>query len=227
MPTYVEKITASDLSPSWPNTTLFDLEMSVGTGADTSTPLSGMSGAVESASFISLAGVPNNDSWEDGGTQTVEIEVDTQTADIDIRVRIVRLSSTGTILQTGSFTAPQDLNAATRTFSPVAPTWSGESCDDRIAVELEISYNPPHGSATSDIGLGTVANEVITDITEDSAGCTAVSGFFTPLTINASLTMAFALIIVNAQNFFAKIGLMAKPCKCKKKRMLAIMNTVK
>lgn len=226
MVNYIQKVTASDLSPAWPNTTLFDNEMSVGVGTDTFVALSGMSGVVESASFITPAGVPNNDSWEDGGTQTVEIEVDTASADIDVRVRIVRLNSAGVIQESGAFTGTQTL-AATRTFSPVAPTWSGEACGDRIAIELEIAYNPAHGSAAADIGLGTAANEVITDITEDSAGCAAAPLHRTPLTINSSAMMAFAFIIVNAQNFLSKIGLMAKPCKCKKKRMLAIMNTVK
>lgn len=227
MVNYIEKVTASDLSPAWPNTTLFDNVMSVGVGTDTFVTLSGMGGVVESASFITPAGVPNSDAWEDGGTQTVEIEVDTASADIDVRVRIVRLNSAGVIQESGSFTGIQTL-AATRTFSPVAPTWTGpELCEDRIAIELEISYNAAHGSATADIGLGTVANEVITDITEDSAGCTATAALSYPLTINAAATMAIAFVAVHVVDFLSKIGLMAKPCKCKKKRMLAIMNTVK
>lgn len=177
MPTYIQKTDASDLTPTWANTSVFDNEMSTGTGTDTFIAISEMPGTF-SASFITPTGVPNNDSWEDGGTYTVEIEVDTTSSDITMDARVVKLSSTGTIIEGGSFTGSPLTLSGSGSLSPVAPTWSGsEACGNRLAIEFEIIFSPAHGSASADIGVGTVANEVITaNITEDSAGCTA-AGF--------------------------------------------------
>lgn len=187
MPTYIQKSTTSDLTPSLPNTASFINEMSTGTGTDTFVTVSGMTGVTESAMFITPSSVPNNDAWEDGGTYTVEIEVDTTSSDITVDARIVKLSSTGTIIEGGSFTGSPLTLSGSGSLSPIAPTWSGsEACGNRLAIELTIVYSPAHGSATADIGLGTVANEVITaNLTEDSAGCTA-SAVAIPLIINSS-----------------------------------------
>jgi len=178
MVTYVQKDINSDISPSWPNTTEFDLEMSAGLGIDSSIQFTIAASTVISASFITLANKPNNGAFQDGGTQTVEIEVQTAAMNIRMRCRMVKLDSSGTIIGVkGAFTGFQTLQAD-RTFSPVSPTWTGtEACTHRLAVELELENVDTMMSSTAAIGLGTAINEVITDITENSGGCSAPGGF--------------------------------------------------
>ncbi len=119
MPTYVQKDIASDISPYLTG----NREMSVGAGADGSFVVSlGTIEIFEDHGFITLVGVPNNDGWESGGTFTVEVEIDVGNHSIDGSVRIDRIDSDGNIIQSGSFTSTQAMNA-NRTFSPVAPTW--------------------------------------------------------------------------------------------------------
>lgn len=167
MPTYIEKTTNSDLSPF----TEFNKEISTGTGSDTTLLVSLTASETVTGGFITLSTVPNSDAWESGGTWTVEIEIDTGNHQIDGRVRCVRLDSSGTVLQTGSYTVAQALNA-TRTFSPVAPTWTGgeEACDNRLAVEVEFAEQSGMAQSVT-LGLGTALSEVITDITEDAGSC--------------------------------------------------------
>jgi hypothetical protein len=65
MPTYVQKSTNSDLSPF----SAFNKELSAGTGTDASVTVSGIDpGSPVTGGFISPAGVPNSDQWEDSGT---------------------------------------------------------------------------------------------------------------------------------------------------------------
>ena len=115
MPTYVQKDTDSDLSPFG----AFNKELSAGTGSDAAVTVSGINpGSPTTGGFITPAGVPNSDLWEDSGTWTVEVEVDTGNMQLDCRVRCVRLNSGGTVLQSGAYTAAQGLTVS-RTFSPV------------------------------------------------------------------------------------------------------------
>lgn len=172
MPTYVAKDINSDLNPALTNTLLYAArELSAGAGIDGS-----MSNAVPNSSLRSFAlfiinGLPNNDAWEDGGTQTVELEVDSGNMNLRARCRINKHSSTGTLIENGVFTSFQTLNAS-RIFSPVAPTWAGaEACDNRLAIEFEVENIDTMMALTLTIGLGTLANEVITTITENFAGC--------------------------------------------------------
>jgi len=179
MVNYIQKVTNSDLSPSWTFTTEFDLEMSEGTGTDTQVSVSIPSSTFRSASFITIADKPNNDAMEDGGTQNVEIEVVTASMNIVARCRIVRLDSAGNIEESGAFTGTQTLQAD-RLFQPVSPTWGSagdaEACGDRLAIEFEFENVDTMMTATAEIGLGTAINEVITDISEDGGTC-GVAGF--------------------------------------------------
>jgi len=172
MPTYVEKDITSDLAPAWANTLLAsDVEMSTGAGVDGSRGASIPSLATRSFGIILILGLPNNDAWEDSGVQTVEIEVDSGAMDITGRCRIVKLSSTGVIIESGAFTGTQAMNAS-RVFSPVAPVWAGaEACDNRLAIEFEFVNTNTMMALSLTLGLGTLLNEVITTITENSAGC--------------------------------------------------------
>lgn len=177
MPTYIQKEDASDLSPAWANTTQFDNEISAGVGVDSVVTVSLTPLEIKSASFITIANKPNSDVWEDAGTHTVEIELDSANMNIRAKCRIVRLDSLGVILESGAFTAFQTLQAD-RIFNPVSPTWvSAEACDNRIAIEFEFENLDTMMTQSADIGLGTTANEVITDITENGGTCSAPAGF--------------------------------------------------
>lgn len=169
MPTYIQKVDASDLSLGGAATRV----ISAGTGTDTSfTETAANGGGTETHYFVTPSGVPNSDSWESGGSWTVEVEVDVGDASVTCEVRVGRCDSGGTILQTGSFTATQAMDV-TRSFSPTAPTWTGgeEACDNRLFVELLFTNNAAHGSHDVTVGVGTTANEVVTDVTEDAGSC--------------------------------------------------------
>lgn len=175
MPTYIAVDVNSDLSPSWANTTLFDVDMD-GSGTGTRN-FSIPSSTSRSASYITLANIPNSDQWEDAGSQTVELDVNSGNMDIRGRCRIVRLSSTGTILESGIFTGFQTLTSGQFSFSPVAPTWStSESCFNRIAIEWDIENTNTMMSISITFEFGTTDSEVITDITENAGSCTAPAG---------------------------------------------------
>ena len=62
---------------------------------------------------------------------------------------------------------------ATRTYTVTAPAWTDgeEDCGNRLAIELDVNCNAAHGNCRFTMGLGTTANEVIEDITENTAGC--------------------------------------------------------
>lgn len=186
MPTYIQKVTASDLSLVGATATR---EMSTGTGTDTSfnaAPTSG--GGQETHFFVTPADVPNSDDWEDGGTITTEIEIDTGDGSFTGQVRVGRVDSGGTIIQVGSFTATQALDV-TRTFSPVAPTWEAEEdCGNRLFIEILITNNNTHGNQSINVGLGTALSEVVSDILEDAGTC-VVAGLGIPLAMHHYKTM--------------------------------------
>lgn len=174
MPTYIQKTDASDLSLSGGTATR---DLTTGTGTDTFFSVSPANGGgTETHYFVTVANKPNSDSWEDSGSYTVEVEIDTGDADIDCQVRTGRCNSGGTILQTGSFTSTQTMDA-TRSFSVTAPAWTNgeEACGNRLFVELLFTNNASHGGHSIDVGVGTAANEVVTDVTEDNGSCTAAS----------------------------------------------------
>ena len=175
MPTYIQKDTASDISPSWPNATQFDVDMSAGTGGTGGNNISLNASEIKSASFITVANKPNSDAFEDGGTQTVEVSPSSAAMTIRIRCRMARLSSTGVILGVkGAFTGFQIVTAGDMTFSPVSPTWTGtELCSDRLAVEWEFENTDTMMSASVILESGDVTEEVITDITENGGTCPA------------------------------------------------------
>ena len=188
MVNYIASDTNSDLSPSWTDTTIFDKEM-VDDGSETtgSSSDSIADGVTRSAGYISEAGNPNNDAFEDGSTQTVELNVTTGSMDLTGRMRIVKLSSTGTVLQSGTFGGFKTLNPAVVVLDCLAPTWSStEACSNRVAFEL--SFNNANGmgmAATLGISFGTTDNEIATTITKDTSGC-VVAGVVLARPINTS-----------------------------------------
>lgn len=200
MPTYIQKTTAASVSPF----TLFNKEISAGTGSDTTLVVNLSSSQTASGGFLTVVDKPNSDAWEDGGTWTVELEVDVGNHQVTARCRCVRVDVAGNIEESGAYTSTQTLDA-TRSFSPVAPTWetSGDTnvCSDQIAIEVEFINGQAMTNSVT-LGLGTAANEVITDITEDSGTCgggditvtpavlTLVTGKVDPTTVLGSLTIS-------------------------------------
>jgi hypothetical protein len=170
MVTYEQSDEASDLSPSWANTTLFDNQMST-SELTSEVNFSVPAGTTRSASFITPSGVPNSDDWEDAGSWTVEFDVSAGDMDVTCRVRVVRLNSTGTILESGTYTSTQTFQAS-RTFTPSAPTWSSsEACGNRIAIELELVETGGHSAGAVTLNVGVTTSEVIADITHDAGTC--------------------------------------------------------
>ena len=169
MTVYIAKdIAALDVGGGW------ERELSTGTGTDGSIDVSA---AFLGATywFITTAGVPNSDGWEDGGTWTVEIEVDVGNMGLDMDVAVYRfdpdLAVNSRPIQGGLATAKQTLQMS-RVFSPVAPTWDApDDCAYRLGIRMDVT-SPDQTSQTATIGLGTIANEVTADITEDNCGGT-------------------------------------------------------
>ncbi len=174
MPTYESSNVASDLAPSWPNASLFDNRMST-TESTATQAFSVPAGTTRSASFITGAGVPNSDAWENGGTQTVGVDISSGDMDVTARCRIVRLDSSGNIQESGAFTATQTMQAD-RTYSPVSPTWTTQTCSDRIAIEWEFVETGGHsaGGVTWNVGVGTL-DTIVTDITENNGTCSVAT----------------------------------------------------
>jgi len=171
MATWIETADDSDLTPSWPSASVFDKDMIEGASGAGNFTFSIPASATRSAAFITIAGVPNNNAFEDGGTFTVEIDMNCGDADVDARCRCVRLDASGNILGVkGAFTGFQTM-AADRTFSPVAPTWTGvESCSDRFAIEWEFVENAGM-TANVKINIRVTTSEIITDISTDVGAC--------------------------------------------------------
>jgi len=176
MAVYIAKDITSDVNPiTKDNTALFDdVDMSTGAGTDGSRGASIPASTLRSFAFITVAGVPNNDAMEDGGSQTVELEVDAGNMNIRGRCRIGRIDSAGNVEETGAYTSFLSLNTS-QVFSPVAPTWGtsgdAEACGDRLFIEFEVENTDTMMALTLTIGLGTVANEITTDISENSGSC--------------------------------------------------------
>lgn len=176
MVTYVERDSNSDLTPAWPNTSLFDKEMIEGAIAVSSFTPNFPVNSTRSGAFISIANKPNNDAMEDGGTQTVEFQVVSGgSMNVSGKCRIVRLDAAGNIEESGAFTSTQTLTNGSKTFSPVSPTWGSagdaELCTDRLAIEFEFVNSDTMMSYNIEIGTNTIAHEVILDITEDGGTC--------------------------------------------------------
>ena len=153
--------TVSDLSP------FSDENLSIKDATSTQTRTVSLTNLeTQSWGFITEANIPNNASWEDGGTWTVEYESITGSHQITGRCRCVRLDSAGNILQSGTFTGTQALNAD-RTFTLTNPSWTNgeEDSGNRLAIEFEFINNDTMNQSVQ-FGLNTLNNEVITNISK-------------------------------------------------------------
>jgi hypothetical protein len=119
----------------------------------------------QSWGFITASGAPNNAWWEQGGTWTLEYRNITGNHQIDGRCRCIRLTSGGTILESGTWTSTQSLNAD-RTFTPINPNWdrTDEDATNRLAIEFEF-INTDTMNQSCEFGTNTTDDEVITNVT--------------------------------------------------------------
>lgn len=185
MPTYFPTSTASDLSPSWPFTTEFDLELDdVEEAGFHDETIALDADGDKSAGYILESGSPNSDDWEDGGTWRAEFYIKNNEGNMNVRARCraVRLTSSGGIDQSGSYTSYQTLtdDNTLYTFNPAAPTWStSEACSHRLAFEWH--FNNLDSMMTNTMIISFVQSfqdvDYLTDITENAGGCAAP---FTP-----------------------------------------------
>lgn len=171
---------------------------SASTGTDTNFTVNPPNGGGQATRFfVTEPDVPNNDNWEDSGVWTVEIEIDSGDVEFTGDVRVGRCADDGTILQVGSFIGTQAMDVS-RTFSPVAPVWTGgeEACGNRQFIEMLFTNNASHGSHSIQVGVGTTSNEVIDDLSVDVAAC-VVAGGATPLINSTPLTRLVDGALVN------------------------------
>ena len=115
--------------------------------------------------FLAASGIPNNDSWESGGTWTVEYRSIVGNHKMQGRARCVRYDSVGNFLQSGATTAAQMLSA-NRTFTLINPTWNTgeEDVDNRLAVVLVVTNLDTTMIQSCTFGVNTLDEEVITNI---------------------------------------------------------------
>lgn len=119
--------------------------------------------------WITESGVPNSDMWEDGGTWTVVLNVSAGNFALRGKCRAVRVSSSGTVLQTGNWNTQKILTAGTKTYTVVNPSWNNaeEDVDNRLAVEFEFSNNDEFMQQTLTIGLSDNDDRVDTNIAQN------------------------------------------------------------
>lgn len=123
--------------------------------------------------FITPQGTPSSDAWESGSTMTCELRVTAATT-AKARCQIRRCNAVGTVVQTGTFTAFQNISAGgTFTFTPTVPTWTAgeESCGNRLMIRFNFDIQAPGLSYSATIEVNTTNSEVVSTITEDTGNC--------------------------------------------------------
>lgn len=177
MPTYIEKATISDIAIAGGQATRV-----LTPGADTASTFNvsiASGGANENYNWVTNQGQINSDAWESGGSFTVELRT-SGGSNCRARVRVGRVNSDGTSLQLGAFTAFQTIGAgaATRTFSPAAPTWTSadEKCGNRLYVQIQFGERlSGGGGANCTVEVGTTNSEVVSTITENNGNCRIIN----------------------------------------------------
>ena len=142
--------------------------MSDGTGADSTLTVTNVTSSTpKTVAFITPSGVPNSFEWDSGGTWTVTLDIDANNSNVLCKARCVRLTTAGSVLQNGDWTATQDLGG-NKTFVPIAPSWDRDDDDptNRLCVELHLSTALGTPQAVG-IAMGEANDSIETDIEED------------------------------------------------------------
>jgi photosystem II stability/assembly factor-like uncharacterized protein len=135
-------------------------------------------------------GTPNNASWGTH-TDTVKIDVTGGNTNYTIRLRLNRISSTGTVLQTTGYTGTQGGAAGIKTFTLPATTWSAGNATDRIELEIEFSNS---AMASQSITI----SEASADSSVDTAIQKFVNGAANVVAVAVATAAAIVPTIVNA-----------------------------
>lgn len=123
--------------------------------------------------------LPNNDSWESGGTQSFNLRINGARKNVRGRCKVGRTNSALTTdLQSGAFTGWTTFSAGgDHSFSPVSPTWTSgeEACSNRYYIYFE--FENLDTMMSGDIELLMNASDVAycqvtTDISENTGSCT-------------------------------------------------------
>jgi hypothetical protein len=133
--------------------------------------------------------VPNNASWGTKGA-TVSIVVSTGNTNYTIRVRINRISSAGTVLQSSAWTGTQTASAGTKTFTVSSTAWTAGSATDRLEIEVEANNATGMSTQTFIVDASTPDSYINTGIGIVVPAATSVS-------TSASST-AIASVIISA-----------------------------
>lgn len=173
MPVYAPKVQDSDASPGTGSVVNKVLSPNVET-ASTFMISIGAGGAAQNIHFVTDAWLINSDAWESGGTMSCKLRVTAVTGAMRARCMIRRISRTGALLQSGTFTTFQTLTGlpGTFTFTPTVPTWTAgeENCGNRLAIRFSID-NTSAGASTATIEVGTANSEITSTITENNGNC--------------------------------------------------------
>jgi hypothetical protein len=176
MPTYIQKAALSDVNIAGAISTRV---MSPGTETASTYNLSiAASGPNQNVYHVTIQGQINSDSWESGGSMTIEIRY-TAASNMRARVRVNRVNSDGVVLQNGTLTGFQTLSGApaTRTFTATVPTWTAgqEACGNRLVVQLQFGELLGGGGASATIEVGTTNSEIVSTITENNGNCRIIN----------------------------------------------------
>ena len=169
MATYYLKGIASDLTGG------ADFSKEISTVVETagSIAVSVANGATETSYAFTKAHKPSNAAWGTWAT-TVKVNVTTAVANMFLAIQIDRVNSAGTVQESSTATAEQQLSATgVYTFNVASKAWSAGACGDRIRVRYIFRSANGHGTALSvTIATGVANNEVTpASLTEHTGTC--------------------------------------------------------
>ena len=128
--------------------------------------------STETSYAFSPPNVPNNPDWETG-TFEVKVNVTTANTNMFLSIQVDRINSAGTVQESTTATAEQQLTATgVKTFTTASTNWTAGSATDRFRVRYIFRSANSHGGAISVvIATGTTDSSIITSaLTESPSG---------------------------------------------------------
>ena len=156
----------------------FSREISTPTETAGSITVSVANSSTETSYGFTKAHKPSNAAWETGGV-TVLVNVTTAHADMFLSIQVDRINSSGTVQESSTATAEQNINSTgVKTFNVSSTNWTAGSCDDRMRVRYIFRSAKSTGPAASVVIETGTTNTSITpaNLMEVSGACV---GLFT------------------------------------------------
>ena len=169
MATYYLKSTDSDLTGGAD----FSKEVSAGAVAAGSIAVSVANSSTETSYAFTKPHKPSNAAWGTWGG-TVKVNVTTAVANMFLAVQFDRVNSAGTVQESSTATAEQQLSSTgVFTFTVASKAWSAGACGDRLRIRFIFRSANSHGGALSvTIETGTTNTEIaISSLTEHTGTC--------------------------------------------------------